>query len=572
MLVHSIFNNQISIQPGDSNNFVTFNPRRVEYLDESDYIWHGYSTETEEFGQILLMSKEESYFGFLNIDLKNYLYSKFEGVDFGFLAEFEEDEEFGLGVCGTTNSLLSISPDLETLETRGFCNNKINVAIFFSKEAEAEREKMIHMSRRNYGYLACEQFNNVASNSQINVRLQLIADNVIRNFNESPGSDMYNDLSRFSSDQDVLLLKSNYGIDLNVLIGKKDNHFTSDGSKLYGRTKNEPPAANKYDAYAMVAIDAALKEFTFAHEIGHLFGGGHNIDGTRVYENALADKWCNSFSRKRYQTVIGNSPDERDDAGRRETFQRIGVFSNPDIEFAPPNCPKDIHSLGSSQMNNSRKLRQEACNVANFELDPIPAYNVWMEGPYQPCINESNGFNISIVPLNNQYQVQWFWSKDGVNYQEIGINYDPWEFTGYVNANAAIILPGRYFESKVLFIRAKGIGPNGATFDIFRVVFPKLCSPDWRQSNDNTFKDNPEVLLFPNPVKGQLFIKLPTIGSPFKHVIKDQMGRAIQNFYSRKNEENLVKQIDLTDLTSGVYFIETHSLLGISISKFIKTN
>jgi len=133
-------------------------------------------------------------------------------------------------------------------------------------------------------------------------------------------------------------------------------------------------------------------------------------------------------------------------------------------------------------------------------------------------------------------------------------------------------LPGRYFESKVLFIRAKGIGPNGATFDIFRVVFPKLCSPDWRQSNDNTFKDNPEVLLFPNPVKGQLFIKLPTIGSPFKHVIKDQMGRAIQNFYSRKNEENLVKQIDLTDLTSGVYFIETHSLLGISISKFIKTN
>jgi hypothetical protein len=50
------------------------------------------------------------------------------------------------------------------------------------------------------------------------------------------------------------------------------------------------------------------------------------------------------------------------------------------------------------------------------------------------------------------------------------------------------------------------------------------------------------------------------------------MGRAIQNFYSRKNEENLVKQIDLSDLTSGVYFIETHSLLGISISKFIKTN
>ncbi len=64
MLVHSIFNNQISIQPGDSNNFVTFNPRRVEYLDESDYIWHGYSTEKRELGKIYFCLKKNSIFDF----------------------------------------------------------------------------------------------------------------------------------------------------------------------------------------------------------------------------------------------------------------------------------------------------------------------------------------------------------------------------------------------------------------------------------------------------------------------------------------------------------------------------
>lgn len=102
-----------------------------------------------------------------------------------------------------------------------------------------------------------------------------------------------------------------------------------------------------------------------------------------------------------------------------------------------------------------------------------------------------------------------------------------------------------------------GIGNTSNSMSLVAVSCPSSLK-------NETFIKTSEIIIYPNPVKDILKIKIPNNSEVDKILITDIVGKIVVK------STNSSTEIDVNHLKKGIYFIQIHSKKGIAITKFFK--
>ncbi len=199
---------------------------------------------------------------------------------------------------------------------------------------------------------ACEQSaNETLENSDVDARVSVVH-SVQVSYTESGSTNT--DVTRLQGTSDgymdnVHALRDFYGADIVVLLIANADYL----GQAY-RIQ-----ANASEAFCVVVDDAAVGNYTFAHEIGHLIGGRHDNDGAGTYEHGYR------YAPAYWRTVMAiplQTP---------EPVLRIPYWSNPDQTYGGV-------AMGTTSTNdNARKWDERASTVAGFKSP----FTVTITGP-----------------------------------------------------------------------------------------------------------------------------------------------------------------------------------------------
>lgn len=116
-------------------------------------------------------------------------------------------------------------------------------------------------------------------------------------------------------------------------------------------------------AFSTVAV-ACSPSFTFAHEVGHNMGCGHNVEARRGDEYAsYAFGWRScSWGQPNFRTIMSYSCTSGPQAG---DTQRLGYFSSPTLSFNAFGMTVPVGD--SSNGDCARALRDTATVVASYQ-------------------------------------------------------------------------------------------------------------------------------------------------------------------------------------------------------------
>jgi|KBSMisStaDraftv2_1062788.scaffolds.fasta_scaffold09082_4 hypothetical protein len=188
---------------------------------------------------------------------------------------------------------------------------------------------------------AVDTANLVYANSGITTRLRLVHSEQL-NYTESGNIDT--DLQRLPSNATVASLRNTYGADLVVMLTEGGGYC---GSSYLGPSSSY--------AFAVVNRGCASSNYSFPHEVGHLFGARHDafVDAsTTPYAYGHGYVNCTQGFRDvmAYPSQCGGT--------------RIAYFSTPLLTYGSPASP-----LGTAATaDNVRVHNSNALTVANFRV------------------------------------------------------------------------------------------------------------------------------------------------------------------------------------------------------------
>jgi len=439
------------------------------------------------------------------------------------LAETDPARFFQNGDCHVIQTGISIAmppppPECENVKTK--------ILVLYTPAVAAKETDIPGKAA-----LAIDQINSINGNSGISHRVSLAG---IEPFSFVESGHAGNDLNNLKADPDAQDLREFYEAEIVVLL--TDHKYTALGS-----TKSQ--GGPKEDAYCLVtSIYATSDRRTFAHEVGHIFGGGHDdASGTargRIFRTGTIIPPL--FGKKR-NTLMAQL------YGGATT--RIEHISNPSINFLG-------QPTGTSDRNNKAKITSMVNHVAAFYPDPslpmsVTATNI---GP-GPC--QTTGTATAVAKCGRApYSYQWY----TVDYA----TSSGWIPAG-TGATIATSVPIGYGLStkpyKVVVTDSWGFVTAESTTwahtwcsDFVPVGGPEVGP----MSGQVAVSQQDGIEIFPNPGRDKIVLQLSTSEADNIDVtIYDAAGRLQAVLYQgllNKGENKL--PIDISAYASGVYVIK----------------
>jgi len=359
-------------------------------------------------------------------------------------------------------------------------------------------------------------------------------------FNEA---ELLDDIEQLADNVTAQALRNSFEADIVILL--------TDGpyGGIFGIVRAIGPVDNF--AYGIVQTGAATTgRFTFAHEVAHLFGGGHNDDPRDGIPHGHSFKTGNFVPvifGARQRTILHQASTED---------VRIQHFSNPKVKF-------DGRKTGKvDKRDNARQLINEACVVAGFR-ETVKKFSVMITGDRYTCPCEGAHFDYWIYEgtAGASYTYNWETSNDGINWTTISTA---------PSANVAATAPPHHCpgEDRV-FIRLAVESSDGNSAMAYATLKRLYTWPDQKEPCPmflNGEGGAVSLSVVPNPIEEEAMIQIEVHqkGS-YSIAIKDPNGRKVKQIIEHQLLDIGFHSYPLSLSQNGLYFIETRDQKGHQI-------
>lgn len=358
--------------------------------------------------------------------------------------------------------------------------------------------------------------------------------------------------------------RSQHSADLAVMIS--DYRYQAPGAPA-GIHSNGIMAVGPDEINALGIIEAPViigPLWTFAHEIGHAFGARHSwvCDNTDVCGHGHT---FGPGAFKQYATLHGFHAQNPD---------RILHFSNPDIEYegfttgvANPNTTRPT--------DNAKTIRNSGCLVADFF--PTTELSCFISGIPNNCNVLPNSYTAEVIspstgfPGQAPYTFEWRWNQDGI--------FTPQNPGLFLGSSPSITIG--VLDCPFYFLQLKVRSSDNFTVTCTKRIFTGLC-PDCIETiplignnnieanNQEYILENPNIIIFPNPAKENvnLKIQLPSTENKAEIEIVNINGKVVKNISFQNSEINTF-QFYTNDLPRGLYLVTLKTSRYIISKKLI---
>lgn len=536
-----------------------FTATKVDYTSENDYYWYGIISSDDEDhpckgGSITLMAKGGEKFGAIVFDDYSY---EFQDLGNGIqtLARFklEAIDENECGINSNTLNYRSSSQPHSNTETKNNppspnriipcqpqTTSEVRVLVLWT-QAAANIEANIN----NRIALGIAQTNQAYLNSQVGGTLNLVlAGSQLLNFNET--GNIQTDVGTLTGRADVQTLRNTLQADLVVLL------TNGNYSNTFGIVQAIGPNFN--NAYGIVQTAAATGgRFTFAHEVGHLFGARHDNDLNGTIEHGYTFRtggFLGLFTKQRY-TLLATMPSGK---------TREQNYSNPDVRI------KNKPTGTSGHNNNTQQHINTAATVANFFANPPVnspmSINILQDNPNVCCTSVTA--EAEVFCGTAPFYFNWTVSYDGINWQLL--------------PNSEIVSLNTACDKTTLIIELAVTDANGQ-FQTVRRYYNADCGQMQRIVKTNLIKEptitsNKSRLvqsIYPNPAKSAIQVDLTLLNSePLKIDIIDALGTVRKQITTGVLQKGrTVFSINTTGLQPGTYRLRVNSSNDSETSQFL---
>jgi Secretion system C-terminal sorting domain/Metallo-peptidase family M12 len=410
--------------------------------------------------------------------------------------------------------------------------------------------------------LAVQQFNSAIVNSSIaNTNAKLTLTN-IRDlaFVETPNDIGLDINTRLINNADAQRMRNEDAADIVVLI----TNGQYGGGTIFGSVGDNAIATTNNNSYAIVDVDYASSIFTFAHEVGHLFGGRHQ-DDIRAATNQLAVYAHGyKFSYKTGWWIFGSTKNVRTIMHRNiDGYDRIPYFSNPNVS---------ISGVATSDNANfshvARRIGETANGIAAFRADKLTSA---IAGQTTLTPFKSYTWDSNISCGSAPYTYQWAASSDGFSYFNT-VTTSTYNATAYPSGGGFyrfLRLTVRSADGQIstAFLTTTVTGSSARIGVVNDVVSTEQTSI----YNEITDDVSPIVTVYPNPTELAVSIDYVLLkdGVIKIDVINDN-GLVVQSLgETNQKAGRFTKTFDVSSYNSGIYYIRLNTGNEVTTKKLI---
>jgi len=508
-----------------------FHYKTVNYQDETEYSWygelHGDGETTCEIGSILYVKDGKKTHG--QIEVGNDVY-EFIDIGEGKHLFYKFTEKAFEGECGVSDHT-PVPKTNDDISFRSPCpgQNQISILVLFTPNADNAVPDIDAVAQLGMQQLSSALNNSAVSSADLNARL---VDVLPLNFIET--GDIRDDIELLSINPAAQTLRQANEADLVVLL--TDGPYGS----VYGIVADIGPSFN--GAYSIVEVDRATSYKTYAHEVGHLFGGRHQNDPNGTIQHGYNFKrW---FPGKRRGTILATLGSIKGKPDRR-----ILHYSNPDVEWKN-------RATGTHHWNdNETHFENNGPTISEFFPNDLPEFSVRIVGNLKACrCNDLITLAANTTCGTDPITYSWEVSQNGISWTPAGNGQTIFHPT-YCQYNA---------NSTVTF-RVTAQDATGQTVtQSHGVLIIDGASCGDKPPIPLRADEQIEVSVYPNPATAESIIYIDFAKAGDHHIVLlDMLGQAKAAYFSTSQS---VFSISLSKLRlqTNIYFLKITSSNGLT--------
>jgi hypothetical protein len=349
---------------------------------------------------------------------------------------------------------------------------------------------------------------------------------------------------------------------------------------------------NSTQGFGVLEAEPFLREYVFAHELGHLIGCRHNWpinygdDDTAICAHAKRHiptpnnvdydhPEDHTYNVESWMTIMGK-PFELGPY----IFENINGYYyanvNKDyriLHYSNPSVYYGNEATGTATgyiADNAKSMRNDACNVSLYSVDQELSFAITTTTCKALPYNLTTLISPPTVGLLGQgpYQVKWYWNTTGL------FNFNQYGQPNFIYLGEGTTLSlAQHPSCPVYWIKCFVVSSDGTLVSRIRKIDLTGCDCEGKSGNRSNFEysqSNPTVKsilnVLPNPtLDGKVIIYSMELKNTSTNLtISSVDGKVQSNFYQQFDEEG-TSTLNL-DYPSGVYVITSKLPSGLTNS------